>query len=129
MHTIRISPAKLRKARQWYTNAPNPSNLTQRELLRLFFEQAGFEPHFRLMGRFMLSLGGLFIPAARETVEMLYEFKKSYTVKADKLIHAFGDIAKPHYQAIKETIVWNQKFRGPEQPALPADHFKRLPQN
>ena len=91
-------------------HVPNPPTLTQRELLRLFFEEAGFEPHFRVMGRFMLTLGGLFIPAARETVEMLYEFEKPFTVKADKFISAFGDIATSHYQAIKETIAWYQKY-------------------
>jgi hypothetical protein len=65
---------------------------------------------FYRLGVLGSTLDGLFIPAARETVEMLYEFEKPFTVKADKFISAFGDIATSHYQAIKETIAWYQKF-------------------
>lgn len=91
-------------------HVPNPPILTQRELLTLFFQEAGYEPHFKPMGKFMLTLGGLFIPAARETVEMLYEFEKPFIVNADKFINTFGNIATPHQQAIKETLTWYRQF-------------------
>lgn len=91
-------------------HVPNPPTLTQRELLTLFFKEAGLEPKFSLMGKTMLTIGGLFVPAARETVEMLYEFEKPFVVSAEKFVRAFGDIATPHETAVKETLAWYRAF-------------------
>jgi nucleoside-diphosphate-sugar epimerase len=90
-------------------HVPNPPTLTQRELVTLFFKEAGLEPKFSVMGKFMLTLGGLFIPAAREMIEMAYEFEKPFLVNSDKFIRAFGNIATPHETAVKETIAWYRK--------------------
>ncbi|MGB8214313.1 MAG: NAD-dependent epimerase/dehydratase family protein [Anaerolineales bacterium] len=94
--------------RAWHV--PNPPTLTQRELVTLFFKEAGLEPKFTVMGRFMMMMGGLFIPAARESVEMLYEFEKPFQVDASEFIQAFGDIATPHERAVKETVAWYREF-------------------
>jgi nucleoside-diphosphate-sugar epimerase len=91
-------------------HVPNPPTLTQRELLTLFFQEAGLEPKFTVMGKPMLILGGLFIPAAREVVEMLYEFDQPFRVDSSKFIRAFGDIATPHAIAVKETVAWYRTF-------------------
>jgi len=90
-------------------HVPNPPTLTQRELVGLFFKEAGLEPKFSVMGRPMLMLGGMFIPAAREVVEMLYEFEKPFRVETAKFIQAFGNIATSHETAVKETLAW---YRG-----------------
>jgi nucleoside-diphosphate-sugar epimerase len=91
-------------------HVPNPATLTQRELLTLFFKEAGLEPRFSVMGKWMMALGGLFIPEARETVEMMYEFEKPFVVNADKFIRAFGDIATPHETAVNQTLDWYRAF-------------------
>lgn len=91
-------------------HVPNPPTLTQRELVTLFFKQAGLEPRFSVMGKFMLMLGGLFVPEAKEMVEMLYEFEKPFQVDASKFVKAFGDIATPHEAAVRETVAWYRKF-------------------
>jgi nucleoside-diphosphate-sugar epimerase len=91
-------------------HVPNPATLTQRELLTLFFKEAGLEPRFSVMGKWTMALGGLFIPEARETVEMMYEFEKPFVVNADPFIRAFGDIATPHETAVKETLAWYRAF-------------------
>jgi nucleoside-diphosphate-sugar epimerase len=90
-------------------HVPNAPTLTQRQLLTLFFKQAGLEPKFTVMGKMMLMLGGLFIPAAREMIEMAYEFEKPFRVDASKFIRTFGDIATPQETAIQETLAW---YRG-----------------
>ncbi len=87
-------------------HVPNAPELTQREMLALFFEEAGLEPKYRVMGKAMLRLGGLFVPAAREMVEMVYEFDQPFRVDAGKFIRAFGDIATPYKKAVKETVRW-----------------------
>jgi len=63
-------------------HVPNPPTLTQRELVTLFFKEVGLEPRFTVMGKLMMLMGGLFIPAAREMVEMAYEFDKPFIVES-----------------------------------------------
>ena len=58
------------------------------------------------MGKLMLALGGLFIPAARESVEMLYEFEKPFVVDSNKFERTFGVAATPIGEAIKATVAW-----------------------
>jgi nucleoside-diphosphate-sugar epimerase len=91
-------------------HVPNRPALTQREWVTLFFKQAGLEPKFSVMGKFMLILGGLFIPAAKEMVEMAYEFEKPFIVDSSKFVKMFGDISTPYETAIQETIVWYRGF-------------------
>ena len=87
-------------------HVPNPPTLTQRQLVTLFFQEAGLPVKISAMGKFMLRLGGLFVPAAKEMVEMMYEFEKPFVVDSSKFVKAFGDIATPHAQAVKPTIAW-----------------------
>jgi nucleoside-diphosphate-sugar epimerase len=87
-------------------HVPYPPTLIHRELVTLFFEAAGLPPKFSVMGKWMMRLGGFFIPEARESVEMMYEFEKPFVVDASKFVQAFGDIATPHAQAVKETLAW-----------------------
>jgi nucleoside-diphosphate-sugar epimerase len=87
-------------------HVPNPPALTQRQLVTLFFNEAGLPPKFSVMGKPMLSLAGLFIPAASEMVEMLYEFEKPFLVDASKFIKAFGDISTPYEVTVRETLAW-----------------------
>lgn len=54
----------------------------------------------------MMSLGGLFIPAARETAEMMYEFEKPFVVDSSKFERTFGLKATPLPEAIAQTVAW-----------------------
>jgi nucleoside-diphosphate-sugar epimerase len=87
-------------------HVPNPPTLTQRQVMELFFQEIGLPPKISTMGRGMLMLGGLFIPAAREMVEMMYEFEKPFVVDSSKFTRAFGDIATPFAHAMRETAAW-----------------------
>ena len=87
-------------------HVPNPPTLTQRQLMRLFFEEIGKSPKMSGMGKLTMRMGGLFIPAARETVEMMYEFEKPFVVDHSKFSRAFGDIATPHQAGVKATVAW-----------------------
>jgi len=82
--------------------------MRQGELVRLFAEQAGVEPKISSMGKTMMAIGGLFIPEAKETVEMMYEFDKPFIIDSSKFEITFGMKATPMHQAIKETVVWYQ---------------------
>lgn len=91
-------------------HVPNPPALTQRELLTLFFKEAGLEPKFTVIGKFILTVGGMFVPSAREMVEMAYEFEKPFLVDSSRFINTFGDIATPYEVTVKETIAWYREY-------------------
>lgn len=91
-------------------HVPNAPTLTQRQLITLFFKEAQLPPKFSQMGKLMLMLGGLFIPAAREMVEMAYEFEKPFIVDSSRFVQAFGNIATPYDTSIKATLAWYREF-------------------
>ncbi len=87
-------------------HVPNAPTLTQRELMTLFFEEIGQPPKMHSLGRMMMTIGGLFVPEAKEMVEMMYEFEKPFVVDSSRFIKAFGDISTPHQVAAKATVAW-----------------------
>ena len=89
----------------WHVPNDKPE-MTQAELVHLFAEEAGVEPKISTMGKLMLSIGGLFIPAAKESVEMMYEFEKPFVIDSSKFKKTFGMNATPIREAIRETVVW-----------------------
>lgn len=91
-------------------HVPNPPTLTQRELLTLFFKEAELKPKFTTMSKFTLMLGGLFVPAAKEMVEMAYEFEKPFLVDASKFVKTFGDIATPYDRTVPATLHWYSEY-------------------
>ena len=92
----------------WHVPNDQPK-MSQAELVRMFAEEAGVEPKISSMGKRMMAIGGLFIPEARETVEMMYEFDKPFIVDSSKFEKAFGVKATPMRQAIRETVDWYKK--------------------
>lgn len=91
-------------------HVPNPPTITQRGWATLLFAEIGKPVKVNAMGKWMMMIGGLFIPAAREIVEMMYEFDKPYIVDSSKFIRAFGDHSTPHREAIKATVAWYRKY-------------------
>ncbi len=87
-------------------HVPNAESLTQRELMTLFFEEIGAPPKMSGMGTLTMRFAGIFIPGAREMVEMMYEFEKPFIVDSSKFEHAFGIHATPTRRAIKNTLAW-----------------------
>jgi nucleoside-diphosphate-sugar epimerase len=75
-------------------------------LVRLFAEEAGVELRMSTMGKLMMSIGGLFIPEARESLEMMYEYEKPFVIDSSKFERAFGMRATPMHEAIRETVAW-----------------------
>ncbi|RPJ20989.1 MAG: NAD-dependent epimerase/dehydratase family protein [Chloroflexi bacterium] len=89
----------------WHVPNDMPG-ITQGELVRMFAEEAGVEPKMSSLGKLMMSIGGLFIPEARETIEMMYEFDKPFIVDSSKFEKTFGMKATPMRAAIRETVSW-----------------------
>jgi nucleoside-diphosphate-sugar epimerase len=89
----------------WHVPNDQP-RISQGELVRMFAAEAGVEPKLSSMGKLMMSIGGLFIPEAKETVEMMYEFDKPFIIDSSKFEKTFGVKATSMREAIKETVAW-----------------------
>jgi nucleoside-diphosphate-sugar epimerase len=89
----------------WHVPNDQPE-MTQGELVRLFAEEAGVQLKISSMGKTMMAIGGLFIPEARETVEMMYEFERPFVVDSSKFEKTFGMKATPMREAIQATVEW-----------------------
>lgn len=81
-------------------------HITQGEMVRMFAEEAGLEPKMSGMGRLMMWMGGFFIPEAKETLEMMYEYDQPFIVDSSKFEKTFGMNATPMREAMKETVAW-----------------------
>lgn len=80
--------------------------VTQREMAAMFAEELGVEPKFSAMGKLMMWVGGFFVPEAKESVEMMYEFDQPFIVDSSKFEKTFGMRATPMKEAIRETAAW-----------------------
>jgi len=89
----------------WHVPNDNP-RVTQREMVKMIAAEMGVAPKMSAMGKAMMWMGGLFIPAAKETVEMMYEFEQPFIVDSSRFESTFGMKATPMKEAIRETVAW-----------------------
>jgi nucleoside-diphosphate-sugar epimerase len=96
-------------------HVPNAPTKTKREVLELAARLANKPLEVSIMSPLMLRLGGLFVPAAREVPEMLYQYNQPYLVDSSKFVKAFGDSATSLEQALTQTISWYARQAQPHQ--------------
>ncbi|MEI7769432.1 MAG: NAD-dependent epimerase/dehydratase family protein [Chloroflexales bacterium] len=90
--------------RHWHV--PNAAPITQRELIGMIYHELGLAPKMSGVGRVMMAAAGLFIPEARETVEMMYEFERPFVVDSSACEAAFGQRPTPLAEGIRRTVAW-----------------------
>lgn len=90
--------------RIWHV--PNAPTITTRAVIAAIYRQLGLPPQMSGMGRLMLLLGGLVIPEARESIEMLYQFERPFVVDHSAYARTFGDHATPLEEGLRRTIAW-----------------------
>lgn len=88
----------------WFT--PSPAPITQIELVKIMEEVLGQKVKFMAAGKMMMSFLGFFIPAMRESVEMLYEWDKPFIMDSSKAEKAFGWQGTSLKDALRATIEW-----------------------
>ncbi len=91
--------------RAWHVPSDRPQ-ITQGQFAELVFAETGHPVKASGMGKTMLRIGGIFIPGAREVVEMMYEFEKPFVVDSSQFERAFGVQATPIAEAVKATVAW-----------------------
>ncbi len=85
---------------------PSPPALSQRAMVEMVFSQLGKEPKTQSAGRWMMTFAGLFVPAAKEIVEMMYEFEKPFVMDSTKFTQRFGMHPTNSDEALRNTIEW-----------------------
>lgn len=60
----------------------------------------------KVLSERMLRVGGLFIPAARGTIEMFYQFEKDFVVSSQKFTNLFGRQATTLEESLAATVEW-----------------------
>jgi nucleoside-diphosphate-sugar epimerase len=93
-------------------HVPNAETMSTRRFIELIYAELGQPVKIHSMGRWMMALGGLFVPAAREMVEMMYEFEKPFEVDSQRFLQTFGDHATPVREGIRQTVAWYRKHQG-----------------
>ncbi|WP_223066100.1 NAD-dependent epimerase/dehydratase family protein [Paenibacillus caui] len=92
--------------RAWHV--PNADTVTTREFLEMAYKLAGHSPSIRSMGKGMLRIGGIFLPEARESIEMLYQFEQDFIVDSSSFTERFKLAATPLELALTKTLAWSR---------------------
>jgi nucleoside-diphosphate-sugar epimerase len=95
--------------RAWHL--PNPETVTTRRFVETIFEEVGKPARIQAAPKIVLRAMGLFNPAIRETIEMLYEFEEPFVVDDSRFERAFGEQATPLREAIRQTVRWYREER------------------
>lgn len=87
-------------------HVPNAPTTTQRQFIDKGFAILGKPPKYTVLGPLMMRIGALFIPAAREVIEMMYQFTEPFIVDHSKYAARFGDHATAHTDGLRATLDW-----------------------
>ena len=93
--------------RPWHL--PGPETVSTRRFVEMAFEETGGEFKMQRAPRVLARVLGLFNPAMRELVEMLYEFEEPFVLDHSAFAQEFGDHATPLGEAIRQTVYWYRK--------------------
>ena len=86
--------------------APHAPARTQGQMVEEACRVLGVEPRISAVSPLMMRLVGLFIPAARASVEMMYEFTAPFVVDSSRIEREFSLSATPIPAAIERTVAW-----------------------
>jgi nucleoside-diphosphate-sugar epimerase len=90
--------------RVWF--APHAPAVTQGDMVAAICRELGKPPALSVISPTMMRLAGLFVPGARETVEMLYEFTQPFVVDSGRIAAEFGLAATPVDAGAQRTVAW-----------------------
>ena len=87
----------------WHVPTKNPG-LTGTELTRLAAPMLGVPAKAAPMGRFMLGMGGLFVPVVKEIAEMAYQNEQDYIFDSTKFERHFNFTPTSYEEGLRETL-------------------------
>ena len=85
---------------------PHAPARTQGEMVEEIGRVLGSAARFSVVSPLMMRLAGLFIPSARASVEMLYEFTAPFVVSSTRMEREFNLAATSIERGIERTVSW-----------------------
>lgn len=93
--------------------APHAPAWTQGAMVEKACTLLGVEPTMSVVSPLMMRLAGLFVPGAKASVEMMYEFTDPFIVDSSQMEKVFGLKATPVEVGLERTVGWYKAhFRG-----------------
>jgi len=89
--------------------APHAPARTQGEMVEAAGRIPGITPRFSVISPLMMRLAGLFIPQARASVEMMYQFTQPFVVDSSRIEREPGVHPTPIDTGIERTLRWYQQ--------------------
>ena len=86
--------------------APHAPALTQRAMVEKSCNLLGTAMKFSVISPMMMRLAGLFVPGARASVEMMYEFMEPFVVDSSQMETVFGLKPTAVEVGLERTVVW-----------------------
>jgi len=86
--------------------APHAPAKSQGEMIEEACRVLGTAPGVSVASPMMMRLLGLFVPALRESVEMMYEFTAPFVVDSSRIEREFGLSATPIQTGMERTVAW-----------------------
>ena len=86
--------------------APHAPALTQHAMVGKACSALGIEPRYTVVGPAMLRLAGLFVPGAKASVEMMYQFTEPFVVDSGRFEQAFDMKPTPLDTGLLKTAEW-----------------------
>ncbi len=88
-------------------HVPTAPAVSQRRFAEMAAAAAGVPaPNLSRLSKPMLRLAGIFVPPAREMIEMAYEFEEPFLLDCSKIERAFGLRPTQLEDALGETVAW-----------------------
>ena len=89
--------------------APHAPARTQGEMVEDACAILGISPAISVVSPFMMRLAGLFVPGARASVEMMYEFTRPFVVDSSRSERELGLKATPVDVGLRRTLEWYRR--------------------
>jgi len=99
---VRLAEDEGSWGRAWHV--PNAPTVTTRVFATAAADVAGTQLKLRAVKPWMLRIAGVFQPAAKEVIEMLYEFEHDFVVDDTAYATRFGQHATPLRDALAATV-------------------------
>jgi len=91
--------------------APHAPAVTQGEMVAIACRSLGREPALSVVSPAMLRLAGLFVPGARASVEMMYQFTAPFVADGSAIERELGVAPTTLEEGIARTVAWYRARR------------------
>jgi len=86
--------------------APHAPAWTQGKMVEHACALLGIDPKISIVSPLMMRMAGIFVPGARASVEMMYEFTEPFVVDSSRTEKMFGLTATSVETGLERTVAW-----------------------